>query len=271
MRLIVTRPRREAATWVQDLQARGWDALALPLIDIGPAPDRAPVMRAWAMAGEFVALMFVSANAVRYFFEEKPNTTLVFSGEAAIKTRAWATGPGTADALRAVGVAPHLIDSPNAQSMQMDSEALWQVVAPTVTAGSRVLIVRGRDRDRDGPVRDAPDTGVGREWLAQQLREAGACPEFVVAYERGRPGFTGAEQALALQASRDGSLWLFSSAEAVTHLGACLPDVDWKSARALATHPRIAAAVRALGFGQVKESGAGLSGVLASIESRDEF
>lgn len=36
-RVIVTRPAREAAQWVQQLQARGIQATALPLIAIGPA------------------------------------------------------------------------------------------------------------------------------------------------------------------------------------------------------------------------------------------
>ena len=38
MRIIVTRPEREALAWAEQLQARGFDAVALPLIAIGPAP-----------------------------------------------------------------------------------------------------------------------------------------------------------------------------------------------------------------------------------------
>ena len=79
MRLIVTRPRREAAKWVQDLRGAGWEALALPLIEIGPVSDVRPVACAWSMAGNCAALMFVSSNAVRDFLEEKPAESLVFS------------------------------------------------------------------------------------------------------------------------------------------------------------------------------------------------
>lgn len=265
MRLIVTRPRREAANWVRDLQAAGWEALALPLIEVGPAPDPVPLARAWALAADCAALMFVSANAVRYFFEAKPLKSLVFIGDEAIKTRAWATGPGTAEALLSAGVAPQLIDGPDARAAQMDSEALWQVVGPGVVAGSRVLIVRGRDRDQTPS--STADAGVGREWLAERLRAAGAHVEFVVAYERGRPVFSREALELAAQAARDGSLWLFSSAEAVANLGACLPGADWRQACALATHPRIASAAQSLGFGQVRVTRAGLANLLASIES----
>ena len=268
MRLIVTRPRREAASWVQELRGAGWDALAFPLIEISPVSDVGPVARAWSSAGDYAALMFVSANAVRYFFEQKPAENLFFTDGGAIKTRAWTTGPSTAAALRAVGVPTHLIDAPDPRSPQLDSEALWQVVAPQVAEGARVLIVRGRDRDRAiSDAADVPDTGVGREWLAQRLQDAGARPEFVVAYERGLPVLTAADRVLGEQACRDGTVWLFSSAEAIANLGACLPRVNWAAGRAVATHPRIAAAARRLGFGEVKESPPGLSGVLSSIES----
>ena len=40
-RVIVTRPAREAAHWVVQLQAQGVDAAALPLIAIGPCTDPA--------------------------------------------------------------------------------------------------------------------------------------------------------------------------------------------------------------------------------------
>ena len=46
--------------------------------------------------------------------------------------------------------------------------------------------------------------------------------------------------------------WLFSSSEAVGHLPTLAPDADWSAAHALATHPRIAEAARALGMGTVQ-------------------
>lgn len=78
MRLIVTRPRHEAVQWVRDLQAAGWEAQALPLIDISPVTDRAPLARAWSSAQECAALMFVSANAVRCFLKKNRRQALYF-------------------------------------------------------------------------------------------------------------------------------------------------------------------------------------------------
>ncbi|MFO1272722.1 MAG: hypothetical protein U1F50_13800 [Rubrivivax sp.] len=48
-------------------------------------------------------------------------------------------------------------------------------------------------------------------------------------------------------------LWVFSSSEAVRNLQALAPGADWSPALAVASHPRIAEAARAAGFGRVDE------------------
>ena len=264
-RVIVTRPAREAAHWVQLLGARGVHAVALPLIAIGPCRDAAAeqaLTQAHARLAQYRALMFVSGNAVFHFFE--PNKALALDGQAlaAIKTRAWAPGPGTARALGQAGVPPGCIDGPAPDAPQFDSEALWQQVSAQIQPGDCVLIVRGRSNG----VHESAQ-GNGREWLAQQIEARGGQVEFVVAYQRGAPRFTAQEVALAQQAARDGSVWLLSSSEAVAHLAEALPGQHWGAAHALATHPRIAEAARAAGFGTVRECRPALEDVVASIES----
>ena len=64
----------------------------------------------------------------------------------------------------------------------------------------------------------------------------------------------------------DGSVWLFSSAEGLDSLPR-LPTGDWSHARAIATHPRIAEAARAAGWGVVIESRPSVDDIVASIES----
>jgi len=256
MRVVVTRPQREAQEWVRSLSAAGLQALALPMIDIRPAPDPAPLRQAWRHLADYRALMFVSANAVDGFFAAKP------AADASFSTRAWATGPGTVAALRRAALAPQFIDAPSPQSAQFDSDALWQVVAGQVRPSDRVLIVRGADEQAAHAFE-----GVGRDWLAQRIQEAGGQVDFVVSYQRARTRLDAAQIGLALEAASDGSIWLFSSSEAITHLCACLPQQDWSRARALATHPRIAAAARRAGFAVVHESRPSLADVMASIES----
>ncbi|MCE1251576.1 MAG: uroporphyrinogen-III synthase [Comamonadaceae bacterium] len=261
-RVIVTRPAPDAAQWVHDLQQRGIAAVALPLIAIGPSPaHQAQLQAALAQLAQYRALMFVSGNAVTYFLEQKNALTLLQQALTATNLRAWTPGPGTARVLRAHGIDPAAIDGPAPDAAQYDSEALWAQVATQITPGARVLIVRGCQA---GQVDDA---GQGRDWLAAQLRAAGATVDFAIAYQRGAPDFSPAQAQLAQAAASDGTLWLFSSSEAVAHLQQALPTQNWASAQALATHPRIAQAVRAAGFGQLHECKPAFTDVVASIES----
>lgn len=264
-RVIVTRPEREAAHWVEQLTARGLAATALPLIAIGPCTDAQAVQALAAArarlreAPGYRALMFVSSNAVLHFFGEGDAQT---SPLLAAGTRAWAPGPGTARALTQVGVSPAAIDGPAPDAPQFDSESLWQQVAPQIQSGDHVLIVRGRSAG----VHESAE-GSGRDWLARRVQAAGGQVDWAVAYERGAPRLTAGQAALAEAAAQDGSIWLLSSSEAVAHLAEALPGQSFASARALATHPRIAQTARAMGFGHVRECRPALEDVVASIES----
>ncbi len=259
MRVIVTRPPREAQRWVLDLSTLGLDARALPLIEVGPVDDPAELVQAWQHLAKFVGVMFVSGNAVAHFFASKPFVATEFSALSAINTRAWATGPGTVQALLRAGVAPQQLDAPSLDAGQFDSEALWQVVGAQVKPGDRVLIVRGGDSAGSAA------QGTGRDWFANRVTQAGAGAEFVVAYQRRAPEFSAAERQLACNAASDGSVWLFSSTEAVGNLSAWLPGQSWAQARALATHPRIASAAKKAGFGVVCESRPTLADVVVAL------
>jgi uroporphyrinogen-III synthase len=249
MRVIVTRPAAEAAEWVEALNARGFDAVALPLIDIRPA-DEAPLRAAWARMAQYRAAMFVSANAVRAFFAARP-------AGASFGVRAWATGPGTQAALVHAGVRD--IDAPRPDAPQFDSEALWHVVHAHCKPGDRVLIVRGGEAGSPG--------ATGRDWLADQLAACGVQVDPLLAYLRARPAFTPQELALGVAAARDRSAWLLSSSQAIANLRECWPDVDWSNARAVATHPRIARSARDAGFGVVCVSRPPMAAVIAALES----
>jgi uroporphyrinogen-III synthase len=259
MRVIVTRPEREARQWVTELSSSGLDAVAFALIDVGPVEDQSQLIQAWDHLQDYVGVMFVSGNAVRYFFAAKPPGAANLTGFSAGRARAWGTGPATARALLSAGVAPEYVDAPAPDARQYDSETLWQLVASQVRGGDRVLIVRGGDEQGSAA------QGVGRDWFAKRVKEAGANAEFVVSYQRRSPQFDAPKAALAQGAAADGSVWLFSSSEAVSNLVAGLPGQHWSSARALTTHPRIAAAVRAAGFGEVHESRPTLPDVVAAL------
>ena len=265
MRVIVTRPAREAQAWVELLQAAGCLATGLPLIDIVGPPDPDSVARAWRQLPTYDAAMFVSGNAVDHFFASKPALDTVDSAQAAIKIRAFVTGPGSYAALQRAGVDPSMIDAPDTKQGQFDSEALWAVIRHRVGPGYRVLVVRGTTTTSQ--TEWGADAGVGRDWFSRQIIAAGGHVEFVVAYQRRRPVST-SQMLTGIQSAFDSkAVWLFSSSEAIANLIELAPDHQWNGQRAVCTHGRIAQAARAAGFGVVCESRPVLAAVVASIES----
>ncbi len=252
MRVIVTRPAAQAAAWVADLRAAGVDAVALPLIDIAPPADPAPVAQAWRTLPGTSLAMFVSANAVAQFFAAAPARPPAWPDGV----RAGATGPGTSAALRAAGVPAGLLVQPPADAPSFDSEALWALLEGEDWRGRRVLVVRGED---------------GRDWLADMLSGHGAELRFVAAYSRRPPRLDEAGAALlaVAHAQPQTHAWLFSSSEALGHLRGLLPGADWSASRAAASHPRIAQAARDAGFAQVVVLPPRLDAVVAWAQELD--
>ena len=218
--VIVTRPAAQAAGWVRaPAGARPVGAVALPLIDIAPATDLAPVHAAWQRLPEFALVVFVSANAVEHFFAAAPPLAAL-------------AGPG--DAPAPPGRAPPLRCAPRAWPRRH-----WPSRQPTVSASIR---------RRCGPgLPGATGRGGGCSWCAATRAATGwprscaaAAPtvEFVAAYRRQPPRADAAERELLASArGRAGRhLWLFSSSEAIANLRRLAPDVDWSrsSARGLA-------------------------------------
>jgi uroporphyrinogen-III synthase len=259
MRILVTRPAAQAEEWVTQLQLAGLDAVALPLMAIAAPHDPAAVQQAWTELSTQHLVFFVSPNAAEWFFSQQ------------IEPMAWpaslqaaSPGPGTSAVLRRCGVPPDLIVEPAADAPQFDSEALWVVLQNQSWVRASVLVVRG-----DG----------GRDWLAEQLREAGAEVSFVSAYRRVAPHFDATALALleAALALPQRHLWFFSSSEAVVNLMDApqlhAAGVDWSRGTALATHPRIGESAKAAGFGTVLTSRPTLQAVVeqvrACIQSRD--
>ena len=248
MRVIVTRPAAQAQAWVPRLLALGVDAVSLPLLGIEPAPDPEAVRAAWLQVPHAALVMFVSANAVSHFFALGPP-----GPPWPPEVLAGSTGPGTSAALREAGVPATQIAEPEPAG-PFDTEALWQRLAGRDWVGRAVLVVRGEG---------------GRDWLAEQLRAAGADVHFVAAYRRVAPDLVGPGADL-VQAALDepaAHLWHFSSSEAIDHLQRACPTAGWSTSRALATHPRIADAARRAGFGNVALVGVHPADVAAWVQA----
>jgi uroporphyrinogen-III synthase len=247
-RVLVTRPAEQAGSWVERLRQRGIAAQALPLIEIAPPADTAALHAAWAELATCRLVVFVSANAVLHFFAARPAAVAWPDAVAA-----GAPGSGTADALRTAGVPAASIVTPAADAAQFYSETLRTRLQARDWRGARVLVVRG-----DG----------GRDWLGERLAAAGAKVDTVSAYRRLAPSFTGAGRDRLDAAIADAdAVWLFSSSEAIANLEQAAGPGRFAAARAVATHPRIAARARSLGFAVVLEAAPGLDAVIACLQS----
>ena len=266
--LVVTRPREEGDAWVAALSDRGWPAQSLPLIDIGEPSSpgaRSALAQARLRWPEFDALMFVSAAAVRHFFDGVARSEATLAAQ----TRFWAPGPGTARELARVllrlGLPSDHVDAPPVDAAQFDSEHLWPQVEQQVGPGRRLLVVRGGSPGQDAAVAGNL-AGQGRDWLVRQCQERGALVQACMAYERRPPRWDDTTQARARAYLGGGHVWIFSSSEAVSNLRQAWHRFDATGTAALATHPRIAAVAREAGFGPVHVSRPSMSDVLAALE-----
>ncbi len=267
--VLVTRPEPEASAWVEVLRTHGFAARAWPLIETGEPQEAALRQALTQWRREWVscdALMFVSSSAVQRFMAS-PELARPLADSP---VRFWAPGPGTArvlaHALQTIGLSADRIDSPPAEAAQFDSEHLWPVVRHQAGPGRRVLVVRGRTVGQP----DAPEGGLaghGRDWLMARCREAGAQVDVVVAYERRPAAFDVPVLHQLAGMTSPGSVWLLSASESVAALPGRSAGVDWSGACAVVTHPRIAEAAQALGFGRVVQTRPALPEVLCVLES----
>ncbi len=234
LRLILTRPKPQAAGWETALAEAGFDVALLPLIDIQlcPAPAVLPDLQACD------AVFLVSRNAL--------DGLLAWYGQAAIlaaPVRWLCPGAGTAQQLLALGIPAARIAQPAADAPQ-DSEHLWLALQSQhpLQAGQTLLLVKGEDQGEAALQASKPN------WLASQAQQLGVQVQTACTYLRSAPDFTVAQAELAQAAAQDGSIWLFSSSLAIAHLHTRLPEIVFQGTPCIATHARIAHSAQQQGF-----------------------
>ncbi|MEQ4617962.1 MAG: uroporphyrinogen-III synthase [Corticimicrobacter sp.] len=225
-RAVLTRPQGRNETLAAHLVQQGWQVLMLPAMTIEPLDHVS-----WRDPADYDLVMFVSGNAARLYVDGMrqqgghdwrwPSATL-----------AAMVGPGSADALRATGVLPSEVRLlyPSDTREGLDSEALWRLLQPELGQLRRVLIVRGEQ---------------GRDWLAEQLHQAGIQVDLLPVYRRVPAAWT-ATAADILQAWQRQGLtanWLLSSIESFRALHARVAEQGWedwwRTCCFITTHPRI--------------------------------
>jgi uroporphyrinogen III methyltransferase/synthase len=214
VRVAVTRARAQATGLGERLRALGAAVVESPVIRIEPLPG--PPIDASA----FDVVCVTSPNGARLLLDRVGGDARRLAGVAVA-----AIGPGTAAALREVGLVADVV------AERAVAEGLVAALEGRV-AGRRVLLAQAAD---------------ARAVLADGLRAAGA--EVVVeALYRTRPEPTpGADAAAA-------DLVTFTSASTVHAFAAAHPDVDLRGVRGVSIGPVTSAAAREAGVGLVAEA-----------------
>ncbi len=166
VRVVITRAARQAEPTARAFAAAGAAVARLPLLEVAPPRDPAPLAAAARDAAAFDWLIFTSANAVQAFLPRliAPPPPLA------------AVGPATAAALRDAG------HEPAVEPRRAHAEGLLEALVPRLAPGARVLL---------------PQADDARPTLAAGLRAAGARVTAPVAYRKRLPAGT-AEAAAAL-------------------------------------------------------------------------
>jgi uroporphyrinogen-III synthase len=236
--ILVTRPARQAGGFAQKLAALGATPVIFPAIAILPPADPAPLAQVHAALATYHFAVFVSANAVEYGAPP--------AGTWPARLAAFAPGPGTAEALAAVGIAGARIPATT-----FDSEGLLALPELADVRGRRVVIFRG-----DG----------GREHLGDTLRARGAAVDYVGCYRRAAPASGAAGLAEAFRDGRIDAITITSS-EGLDNLWA-LCDVAaraaWRRCPTFVPHPRIAGRAREIGLDVVETAGSD-AGLIAGL------
>ena len=242
--IAVTRPLAQAGELASLIEAAGGVALCVPLLEISPISDQAPLADAARHLTDAALAVFISPNAVDYSLP-----ALLASGPWPERVQAAAVGPGTARALKAHGVAQVVVPS-----RRYDSEALLELpeLQADRLAGRRVFIFRGEG---------------GRELLAEALTERGARVEGVACYRRSAPttGFVP-----LLEAWRGGDLaaMTVSSSEGLRNLwnGLDATGRQWLAQTPIfVPHARIGDCANSLGLRHIIVTGPADDGIIAGL------
>ena len=159
-RILITRPREQAAEFVHQLEALGAQPIEAPMISIAPPADWGPLDEVCRRGGEFDWIVFSSGHAVDAFMTRllaSPLDLRSLNG-----TRLCTVGPATGERLARFGLKVDLIPA------ESRAEAVVHAIAEAgPVSGQKVLLPRG---------------DIGREVIGDELRKRGADVTEVIAY-----------------------------------------------------------------------------------------
>ena len=191
-RVLVTRALHQAGKLSDALRDLGAEPVEVPVLEICPPENFAPLDAALGNLDQYDWLIFTSANAVRSVAgraQEQGITLLPAKGQ-----RVAAVGRATAAAIEQIGLNVELVPD------SYVAESLVAALAPQI-AGMRVLLARA---------------AIARDVIPDALRAAGALIDVVDAYRNVLPAAAPELLRAALEKGIDAAT--FTSSSSVTHL-----------------------------------------------------
>lgn len=191
--VLVTRPRHQATELVAAIESHGGSAVELPVLEIVPREEDSVLKDASGLRNPDIAI-FVSSNAVKY--------GLAYADTAEIAV----VGPATAAAVEVAGQSVAIRSAAG-----YDSEHLLATPELQDVNDKTVRIIRGN---------------VGRELLADSLRERGAVVEYLAVYDRKVPLYPETDMEKLAQQWRSGGINVVTvmSIESLRNLVTILPE-----------------------------------------------
>ena len=158
-RVVITRAREQASTFMAGLRELGAECIEFPTIEVTPPSSYAPLDEAIGNLARYGWMIFTSTNGVKAFFERlwllgKDSRDLSGIKVAAI-------GAKTGDALRGRGVRPDLVPG------EFRAEAVVEAFRSQEVRGKRILLPRAAE---------------AREVLPDELQKMGASVDVVEVY-----------------------------------------------------------------------------------------
>jgi len=194
-RIVITRPRAQAAEFAEQLEAWGAEVIPFPTIETIATADFTLLDAAIHRASEFDWVVFTSANGVRVFFERLQ----AIGGDVREwhRARLAAIGPQTAKAIQQYCLRVEMIPE------EFRAEAIVTELARAGVSGKRLLL---------------PRAAAARNVLPVQLRAHGAIVEEVATYTTSMPPVSEELRSLVLAGGAD--LITFTSSSTVHNFAA---------------------------------------------------
>ena len=221
-RIVVTRPREQAAALSDRLRALGAEVIALPTIEIRPPDDWGPLDEAIAELDTYDWLIFTSANGVRHFVDRLDTSERDLRS---IRAKICAVGPATAESLALLHIKVDRMPE------EYVAESLLAAFSGEDLRGKRILLPRAR---------------VARDVIPVELEKRDAKVNVVPAYQTVVPEDVAARVERLFEGSRKPDWVTFTSSSTVRNFVSVCPVKRLDGVRVASIGPITSATAREL-------------------------